>query len=77
MQLTLGRTLTTLGVVIFLIVMLGTAGSQGFFGDMFEGLDMFGDMFARATNPGEPGIPLTLPGGGNATLGGRMDFCLL
>ena len=46
MQLTLGRTLTTLAVIVFLIVMLGTAGSQGFFGNMFEGFgDMFGDMF--------------------------------
>ena len=45
MQLSLGRTLTTIGIVLFLVVMLGTAGSQGFFGNMFEGLDMFGDMF--------------------------------
>ena len=46
MQFTLGRTLTTLGITLFLIVMLGTAGSQGFFGNMFEGFgDMFGDMF--------------------------------
>jgi hypothetical protein len=48
MPLSLRRTLTTLGIVLFLIVMLGTAGSQGFFGDMFEGLDMFGDMFGSA-----------------------------
>ena len=50
MQLSLGRTLTTLGIVFFLIVMLGTAGSQGFFGNMFEGFgDMFGDMFGSTS----------------------------
>ena len=49
MPVSLRRTLTTLGIVLFLIVMLGTAGSQGFFGDMFEGLDMFGDMFGSVT----------------------------
>ena len=47
MQFTLSRWLTILGVTFFLIVMLGTAGSLGFFGNMFEGFfgDMFGDMF--------------------------------
>ena len=47
MQITLGRTLTLLAIIFFLIVMLGTAGSLGFFGNMFEGFfgDMFGDMF--------------------------------
>ena len=47
MQFTLGRTLTMLGVTFFLIVMLGTAASLGFFGNMFEGFfgGMFGEMF--------------------------------
>lgn len=47
MQLTLGRAVITLAIVFFVIVMLGTAASVGFFGTMFEGFfgDMFGDMF--------------------------------
>ena len=67
MQFTLGRTLTTLGITLFLIVMLGTAGSQGFFGTMFEGFgDMFGDMFGPVaetvqTGTGSGTRPLPTP----------------
>jgi len=52
MQFTLSRTLTTLAVAVFVIVMLGTAGSFGFFGDMFG--DMFG-MAADTTQSGTTG----------------------
>ena len=47
MQFTLGRTFALLGVMFFLIVMLGTAASLGFFGTMFDGFfgGMFGEMF--------------------------------
>ena len=51
MQFTVGRSLIAVAVVLFVIVMFGTAGGMGFFGDMFEGVfgDMFGDMFGSVT----------------------------
>ncbi len=57
MTFTLGRTFALLAVIFFVIVMLGTAGSLGFFGNMFEGFfgDMFGDMFGSTVETLQPG----------------------
>jgi len=57
MTFTLGRTFALLAVIFFVIVLLGTAGSLGFFGNMFEGFfgDMFGDMFGSTVDTLQPG----------------------
>ena len=64
MTFTLGRTFALLAVIFFVIVLLGTAGSLGFFGSMFDGFgsmfdgffgDMFGDMFGSTVDTLQPG----------------------
>jgi hypothetical protein len=47
MRLSLPRTILTVLLVVWLLVVLGSAASMGFFGNMFEGVagGMFGDMF--------------------------------
>lgn len=47
MRISLPRALGTAVITLIVIMMLFTAGSMGFFGNMFEGVfgDMFGDMF--------------------------------
>ena len=61
MQITLGRTLTLLAVTFFLIVMLGTAASTGFFGSMFDGFfgGMFGEMFGSTLETIQTGTGTT------------------
>jgi hypothetical protein len=58
MRLSVGRVLVTAAIVMWLVVMVGTAGSQGFFGTMFEGFgDMFGDMFGPVAETVSTGTP--------------------
>lgn len=47
MRFSLSSVLITIAVIFFLIVLIGTAASMGFFGNMFDGFfgGMFGDMF--------------------------------
>ena len=57
MSFTLGRMFALVALIFFVIVLLGTAGSLGFFGSMFDGFfgDMFGDMFGSTGDTLQPG----------------------